>query len=97
MPEGQHVKVRLICESCQHVQKLCVLVHRNVPQRIACSPGGSIVGGGGGNPFILSCPNCNLCWRITASEMQERVDDETRRGWGQHMRDGAVVLRCPAA
>lgn len=56
MPEGQHVKVRLICESCQHVQKLCVLVHRNVPQRIACSPGGSIVGGGGGNPFILSCP-----------------------------------------
>lgn len=98
MPQhGQHVKVKLLCTRCQHGMDLCVLVHRNVPQPIACSPGAPISGGGGGNPYLLSCPACGLCWQMSASEMQERVNDKTRRGWGEHVRDGAVVLLCPAA
>ena len=94
---GKHVKVKLVCERCRHVMDLCVLVHRNVPQPIECSPGAPISGGGGGNPFTLSCPSCGLSWQMSVSEMQDRVDDITRRGWGQHVRDGAVVLHCPAA
>ena len=99
MPQhGQHVKVKLVCKRCQHGMDLCVLVHRNVPQPIACSPGAPISGGGGGvMPYTLSCPSCGLSWRMSVAEMQDRVDDVTRRGWGQHMREGAVVLYCPAA
>lgn len=97
MPEQQYVKVKLICERCHQVMDLCVAVARNVPQPIACSPGAPMSGGGGGQPFTLCCPSCAASWCMTVGQMQERVNEATRRGWGQHMRDGAVVLHCRAA
>lgn len=92
-----YVKVKLICERCHQVMDLCVPVARNVPQPIACSPGAPLSGGGGGQPFTLSCPSCAASWCMTLGEMQDKVNDATRRGWGQHMKDGAVVLHCRAA
>jgi len=97
MTASQHVKVKLVCKRCHNGMDLCVSVARNVPQPIACSPGAPISGGGGSSPFTLSCPSCAASWQLTVSEMQERVNDATRRGWGEHVRDGAVVLYCPAA
>lgn len=97
MPGSPYVKVRLVSKRCSSGMELCVPVARNVPQPIACSPGAPISGGGGGQPFTLSCPSCAASWHMSVSEMQERVNDATRYGWGQHVRDGAVVLDCPAA
>lgn len=94
---NQYVKVRLVCKRCSSDMELCVAVSRNVPQPIACSPGAPISGGGAGTPFTLSCPSCAASWHMSVGEMQERVNDATRHGWGQHIRDGAVVLYCSAA
>ena len=97
MPDRQYVKVKLVCERCRSALALCMAVARNVPEPIGCSPGAPVGGSGQGWPFLLSCPSCAASWHMTVSEMQERVNDATRHGWGQHIREGAVVLRCSAA
>lgn len=92
-----YVKVQLLCDRCREVVDLCVQVKRNVPQPLACSPGGPVSGDGGGGDTDMACAICGLPWRMDTSLLLERVNDATRRGWGEHVRTGAVVLRCPAA
>lgn len=91
-----YVKVRLLCDRCRDVVDLCVRVERNVPEPLACAPGGA-GGGGGAGGSDMSCAVCGLPWHMDTSRLLQRVNDETRRGWGQHVRNGAVVLHCPAA
>jgi hypothetical protein len=92
-----YVKVRLVCDRCREVVDLCVQVERNVPDPISCSPGGGPVGGAQSGGSSLSCSICGIPWHLDVARLVERVNAETRRGWGEHIRDGAVVLRCPAA
>jgi hypothetical protein len=93
-----YVKVRLLCDRCRKALDLCVQTQRKVPEPLECAPGGGVPGGGGGGGGQdMSCAFCGLPWHMDSSLLLERVNDATRRGWGEHMRDGAVVLHCPAA
>lgn len=92
-----YVKVKLLCDRCRAALDLCVPVERNVPTPLACSPGAPAGGGGAGASSSMSCAVCGVSWHMDASLLMERVQDATRGGWGQHVRDDAVVLRCPAS
>lgn len=90
-----YVKVKLLCDRCSSVVDVCSPVNRNVPEPLGCSPGGAPVGGGGDG--LLSCSLCGLSWHMDSVRLLERVNDAARGGWGEHIRDGAIVLICPAA
>ena len=95
---ADYVKVKLLCDRCRDVMDLCVQVDRNVPEPLSCTPGGGRpVGGAPDGGSSMSCSICGMPWRMDLARLLERVNEETRRGWGEHVRDGAVVLRCPAA
>ena len=68
---------------------LCVRVEREVPDPLRCSPGGGGVGGGGGATSPLDCP-CG--GRFDTTDLGGRVADALRRGLGQWVRLGAVVI-----
>lgn len=95
---ADYVKVKLLCDRCQAALDLCVPVERNVPTPLSCSPGAPVGGGGGGGgSSSMSCAVCGLPWHMDSSLLVERVSDATRRGWGEHMRNNAVLLICPAS
>ncbi len=93
MPDSQHVETRLVCERCRGAMKLFVAARRAVPTPIKCNPGASVGEGGGGEPFVLSCPSCGASCQLSVSEMLGRVNDADRWGRGEHLREGALVLR----
>lgn len=45
----------------------------------------------------MSCAVRGLPWHMDSSLLLERVNDATRGGWGEHIRNKAVVLNCPAS
>ncbi len=83
-----YVKSRLSCRHGQSID-LCVPVEREVPPPLRCSPGGGSLGGG---QWSL----CAVCTRLLKDSLvlRELVNDQTRRGWGDHIRAGAVVIGC---
>jgi hypothetical protein len=92
MMNTDYVKVEVYCDRCRDAVSLCMPVPRNVPEPIACSPGGPSGSVGDG---MLRCGICGGCMPL--SELRQRVIDETRRGWGQHIRNGAVVIHYRAS
>lgn len=70
---------------------ICVRVDREVPEPLRCSPGGGSVGSGTGGATVADCP-CG--GRFDTSDLGQRVADLLRRGLGQWVRRGAVVLDC---
>lgn len=88
----EYVKVDVFCERCRDAVHLCMPVPRPVPERISCSPGGPSASVGDG---MFRCSLCGGC--LPLSELHERVIAETGRGWGQHIRNGAVVIRYRAS
>ena len=98
MHRSNYVKVRVVCDRCTQAFPMCFPIERHVPDEdLICTPGGAPVGpGGGGGGSGLLCSVCGLRWASGVSELQQMVNDATRRGWGEHMRNGAVVLRLPA-
>lgn len=84
--------VRTIVHCTRHHRDcpaICVKVDRQVPARLRCSPGGGTVGGGGGGG---ASPDCPCGGRLDISELTRRVNDAMRRGIGDWMRLGAVVI-----
>jgi hypothetical protein len=76
---------------CRHHQissaTFCLRVDREVPGRLRCNP----AGGGGGSTLggLGPCP----CTRdLDVAELQRRVNEELRRGIGEWVRRGAVVI-----
>lgn len=84
-----YTKVRLECRGNHPPILLCVRVERGVPARLRCQPGGS-VSVGGGSP---TCPGCSDLLQ-NGAKLQRVVNDTTRRGWDDHMKAGAVIIRC---
>ena len=67
---------------------ICVRVDREVPGPLRCSPSGGSVGAAG--PVGgLDCP-CN--GRFDTSDLSRRVADALRRGLGEWIRRGGVVI-----
>lgn len=98
--QNAFVKVRPMCDRCRNSFDWCFRVERNVPEPLRCSPGSPVGTGGGGvsggDDSSLRCSVCGLRWAAGISEVQQMVEDATRHGWGQHLRNGAVVLSLPA-
>jgi len=88
---GPHNWVTTIIRCVRHkrdTSTICVRVEREVPEPLRCSPGGGSVGGsGGGSP--LDCP-CG--GKFDTSDLSRRVADALRRGLGEWLRRGAVVI-----
>jgi hypothetical protein len=91
------VKVRLLCDRCRKALDLCVPVERHVPAPLACVPGGPVQGGGESGGPGMSCAVCGVPWNATVSDIERLVNDATRRGWGEHIRNGAVLIHCPVS
>lgn len=66
---------------------LCLRVDREVPEPLRCSPGGGGVGGG-----VAAQPDCPCGGRFDIAELSRRVADALRRGLGEWIRRGAVVV-----
>lgn len=100
MMHNAYVKVRPICRRCQNAFEWCFRVEQNVPDPLRCPPGGAPVGTGGGNgggtDADLRCSVCDTPWAVGVSDLQRIVNEAIRRGWGEHVRNGAVVLQLPA-
>jgi hypothetical protein len=84
--QPNHVKVLLKCTRHRESVNLCVRVHRGVPDKLRCSPGGGLPFGTG-NPL---CPDCRDLLR--GQRLSEVVNDLTRHGWSEHVTAGAVVI-----
>jgi hypothetical protein len=88
---GPHnwVKTRIHCiRHNRDTSTICVHVDREVPEPLRCTPGGGSVGGGGGSSS-LDCP-CG--GKFDTLSLQGRVADALRRGLGEWIRLGAVVI-----
>lgn len=67
----------------------CVQVDRNVPDPLRCARGG-----GGGGPPEIRCAGCGgPCFRDVAA-LKSSVEAALRRGWGPHIKAGAVEVEC---
>ena len=91
--KSDYVRVEVFCDRCRDHAVLCMPVTCPVPEPIACTPGGPSGAVGGDGMY-----RCSLCGgALPLSDLQERVEDEARRGWGQHIRNGAVVIHFRAS
>lgn len=66
--------------------RICVRVDLEVPDPLRCTPSGGSVGGGGS---ALDCP-CG--GRFDTAELGRLVAEAMRRGRGQWVKRGAVVI-----
>lgn len=85
-----NVKVHVRC-GCGAVRRFCVPTDRQIPEPLRCplgSPGGA--GGAGG---AVRCPKGHPCG-LGVSEVRERALRELERGLGEHVREGAIVIKC---
>jgi hypothetical protein len=64
-------------------------VDREVPPPLRCSPQGGSVGRGGG---VVSAADCPCGGRFDNGDLGRRVADALRRGLGEWIRRGAVVI-----
>lgn len=90
MSSGNFVNVRLRCDGCTFAMTWCVRVSRNVPEPLRCTPGG----GGRGQDSGIHCPKCGRRCFESVADFEEAVNEATSGGWGQHVKAGAVEIRC---
>ena len=90
--QPNYVRVLLRCTRDHSSTEFCVRVERGVPDPIRCNPGGPVSSAGavGGS----RCSNCSEI--LLPGRLSEAVNERTRRGWADSIRDGAVVLDCAA-
>lgn len=88
MQPNNHVRVRIVCRKRGRELSLCVQVSRGVPAPLRCTPQG---GGSGGGPDV--CAECRRLL-LERGRITEVVNDLIRRGWNDHLKDGAVVVAC---
>lgn len=67
---------------------MCVRVEAEVPGPLRCAPGGGSIGGGGAGDV----PDCPCGGRFDIADIARRVADALRRGRGEWVRRGAVVI-----
>ena len=87
--QPNHVKVHLICTRHREFMDLCVRVDRGVPEDLRCQASGGSISLGTDNPLCQQCQDL-----LQGQRLAERVNDLTRHGWSEHVRDGAVVVAC---
>ncbi len=100
MRHSSHVKVNLICEGCNGRTQACVLVDREVPTPLRCSPGGSLPtkASGSHRPPNLRCAECDREWSLSPDHLMEAVNHAIRRGgWGEFVRHDGVDVSCRLA
>lgn len=88
---GPHNWVTTIIRCARHRRdcaSICVRVDREVPGELRCSPSGGSVGGVGG----VSHLDCPCGGRFDTEDLGRRVADALRRGLGEWIRRGAVVI-----
>jgi hypothetical protein len=86
--QPDHALVRLRCNVRREELTLCVRVNRGVPESLRCTPSGGGVSGG-------TAPICADCTALLQGDrLAQRVNELTRRGWSDHIREGAVIVTC---
>lgn len=86
--QPDHVLVRLRCNARREELTLCVRVNRGVPEALRCAPSG---GGASGGPTPI-CADCSAL--LQGDRLAQRVNELVRRGWSDHIREGAVIVTC---
>lgn len=86
---NNYTKVRLECGGGGPPISLCVRVERGVPSKLRCTPGGPASASNGSD----GCPRC-ADLLTDGGKLREVVNGLTRRGWDDHVKAGAVVIRC---
>jgi hypothetical protein len=92
VPQQEYANVRVRCKRCGHEMTWCVNVDRNVPEPLRCQPGG----GGGGRPSGIRCGECSAPSFRSVDDLRSAVAAALRRGWGPHVKAGAVEVECSA-
>jgi hypothetical protein len=82
------VNTILRCRLHGRESSFCVHVDREVPKPIRRQPQGGGSGGGG------TLTGCTCSSGLTGADLARMVTDAVRRGWGQWVKLGAVVLEC---
>lgn len=78
-----HALTEVVCRHGNHL-KFCLAIARQVPEPLACTPA-SGSGAGSGTP-------CDCFTNLDFAELQRRANDATRRGWGEWVPQGAIVI-----
>lgn len=86
--QPDHVLVRLQCNTRRQEATFCVRVQTGVPAALRCTP--STGAGGGGSSQL--CDECRAL--LQGDKLGQRVQDLVRRGWGDHIKTGAVLVAC---
>lgn len=89
---GPHNFVKTIVRCRSHrceSNEFCLRVDTEVPPPIRCAPGG---GGGSGSPTLGGMGPCPCAARVEIHDLQQRVMDLLRRGRGEWIRLGAVIV-----
>lgn len=89
---GPHNWVSTVVRCQRHGNEtgtFCLYVPQEVQGPLRCTPPGG--GGGGGASSVVACP-CGT--GLTVADLQRRVMDALRRGVGQWVKRGAVVVDC---
>lgn len=86
---GPHNFVHTIlrCQRHHSDASLCVNVDREVPEPLRCTPGG-----GGGGSILGGLSPCTCGAGLDLGELRRRVAEAMRRGLGEWIRLGAVVI-----
>lgn len=87
---GPHNWVKTVIRCTRHRKDcpaICVRVECEVPGPLRCSPGGGQVGAGPVGPMDCPCGGS-----FDTSDLSRRVADALRRGLGEWLRRGAVVI-----
>jgi hypothetical protein len=87
---GPHNYVKAVVRCRDHRSSsatICLRVEREVPEPLRCSPGG-----GGGGTTLGGFGPCPCTQSLTITELMRLVNEAMRRGLGQWIKLGAVVI-----
>ena len=89
-PDG-YALVAVRCRQCGQEMRWGLRVGTSVPESLRCRPEEVTSGGG-----LVSCRRCLApCFRGT-DQLMDAVDSALSQGWDDHLKEGAILLRCAA-
>jgi hypothetical protein len=83
MATRNHALTEVVCRHGTHLT-FCLAIERHVPESLACTPvSGSAAGSG---------TPCECFTNLDFADLQGRANDATRRGWGEWVSHGKIVI-----